>query len=300
MFGQEYRKGLTIDDMKVDKVIIMADGDIDGAHISALLLQMFVMYFPFVIAAGRLYKALPPLYSIPDGKNKRKYFIDQIDIVKYNQKSFLQKHSLSYTKTKVLTNKETSMLFVKNSDYIYFLEKTANTYAVDPYLLQLVLFHYVENKNSIKYDKLKKEVTANYRFMNVVKKNGTIVVEGTIDKYNCIPIHNKFIADCKDILDIIYSNKQLVYLLDGKKTSLYDIMKVYNSTIPNGLQRYKGLGEMPREQLAESTLLPENRTLIQYTLEDAKSLLKDIREYESDTKKILATIKSINRDDLVE
>lgn len=299
-FGQEYKKGLTVDDMKVDKIIIMSDADVDGANISALILRMFVMYFPFVIAAGKLYKAIPPLYSIPDGKNKRKYFVDQMDIVKYNQKVFLQKHSLCVSKNKPLSNKDISILFLTNTDYIYFLEKTANTYAVDPYLLQLVLFHYVSNNKSIKFDKLKKEVTSTYRFMDVRKKNNLFTIQGTIEKYNSIIFNDKFINDCKDLLEIIDKNKELVYLLDGKKTSLYDIMKVYNSTIPNGLQRYKGLGEMPREQLAESTLLPSNRTLIQYTLEDAKQLLHDIREYESDTKKILATIKSVSRDDLVE
>ena len=84
------------------------------------------MYFPFVIAAGRLYKAIPPLYSIPDGKNKRKYFTDQMDIIKYNQKIFLQKHKIEYSKNKPLSNKDVSILFMRNSDYIYFLEKTAN------------------------------------------------------------------------------------------------------------------------------------------------------------------------------
>ena len=300
MFGQEYKKGFTVDDLKVDKIIIMADGDVDGAHISALVLRMFVMYFPFVIAAGKLYKSIPPLYSIPDGKNKRKYFVDQMDIVKYNQKVFLQKHSLNISKSKSLSNKDISILFMKNIDYIYFLEKSASTFAVDPYLLQIILFHYISNNKTFKFDKLKKEISSTYRFMDVKNQKGTIVIEGTIDKYNCIICNDRFIIGCKDIIDIIESNNELVYLLDGKKTSLYDIMKVYNSTIPNGLQRYKGLGEMPREQLAESTVLPANRTMIRYTLDDAKQLLHDIREYESDTKKILASISKIDRSDLVE
>lgn len=260
---------------------------------------MFVMYFPFIIAAGKLYKAIPPLYSIPDGKNKRRYFVDQLDIIKYNQKVFLQKYTLSLNKTKSLSNKDVSLLFLQNVDYIYYLEKSASTYAVDPYLLQMVLFHYLTN-NGIKYDKLKKEITSTYRFMDVYKKKSLVIVEGTIDKYNCIICNERFINDCKEIISIMKSNKSFFYLLNNKKTSLYDIMKIYNSTTPNGMQRYKGLGEMPREQLAESTVLPDNRTLIQYTLDDAKALLHDIREYESDTKKILATIKHIDRNDLVE
>lgn len=258
------------------------------------------MYYPFIIAAGKLYKAIPPLYSTPDGKNKRKYFIDQMDIIKYNQKIFLQKHSLEFSKNKPLSSKEVSMLLMKNTDYIHFLEDSAATYSVDPYLLQLVLFHYVSNKNSIKFDKLKKEVTSTYRFMDVKKENSTIVVKGTIEKYNGIILNDKFINDCHYILDIMYSNDNLIYLLDKKKATIYDIMKTYNSSIPSSVQRYKGLGEMPREELAESTVLPTYRTLIQYTLDDAKQLLHDIREYESDKTKILKTITKIDRSDLTE
>jgi DNA gyrase subunit B len=73
VFGQEYKKGLTVADAKVEKIIFMTDADVDGAHIAALLLRMFVMYYPFLIEAGMVYKAVPPLYSIKDGK-KTKYF----------------------------------------------------------------------------------------------------------------------------------------------------------------------------------------------------------------------------------
>ena len=62
---------IKIDKVNIEKIIIMADGDIDGNHISALLLRMFVMYFPQMIEAGMVYKAIPPLYSIKVGnKNK--------------------------------------------------------------------------------------------------------------------------------------------------------------------------------------------------------------------------------------
>ena len=65
-----------------------------GSHIAALLLRMFVMYFPFMIEAGMIYKAIPPLYSIKEGK-KSKYFTEQIDIVKYVQKRFLDINTLT-------------------------------------------------------------------------------------------------------------------------------------------------------------------------------------------------------------
>ena len=300
VFGQDYRKGLSLEDVKVSKIIIMSDADLDGGHIAALIIRLFVMYFPFIIEAGILYKSVAPLYSIPDGKNKKKFFIDQVDIIKYNQKVFMNKYELKNSAKKPLTPKDVTKLLLLNNDYIYYLEKSANTYALDPYLLQLILYHYLTNKNSFKFDKLKKEVTSKYRFMDVYNEKKTILVKGTIDKFNLAILNDRFLNDCKDIIDILNNNDELYYFMNGSKSTLYDITKAYNSTIPNGLQRYKGLGEMQKEDLYESIVNVNNRVLIQYSMQSAKETFKEIREFESNPKKILAEIKSISRDDLVE
>ena len=87
----------------------------------------------------------------------------------------------------------------------------------------------------------------------------------------------------------------------GSKASLYSVMKVYEATTPANRQRYKGLGEMNDGELGESTLRPDgNRTLIRYTIESAKDAINFIREYESDTKKILNEVKDVDRDMLLD
>ena len=202
IFGQEYKKGLTLDDVKVEKIIFMPDADVDGDHIAALLLRMFVMYFPFLIEAGMVYRAVAPLYSIKEGK-KKKYFTENVDFVKYIQKLFINDNDLKNIKNKPLSNNDITRLLLNNIEYVYFLEKISNTYAVDPYLLEMVLNHYAKHNESIKYDELNKEISSKYRFMGVEKSKGTIVVRGTIDKSNLIIISEKFINDCKQILDII-------------------------------------------------------------------------------------------------
>jgi DNA gyrase/topoisomerase IV subunit B len=53
-------------------------------------------------------------------------------------------------------------------------------------------------------------------------------------------------------------------------------------------------------QLGESTMHPDSRTLIQYTMEDAKEAIQFIRDYESDGKKILSEVGLVTRDDLVD
>ena len=277
----------------------MADADVDGAHISALLLRMFVMYFPFLIEAGMVYKAIPPLFSIKEGK-RTKYFTDNIDLIKYNQSEFIHNNTVLDNKKNPIEAKYLTKFFLRNTDYTYYLEKAANTYALDAYLLEMVLYHYIINKKSINVKKLEKEVNSVYRFMHVYNDNNTIIVKGTIDKSNLIILSDKFINDCNKILEIIESNDELYYYLNNKKASIYSIMKVYEASNPDTVQRYKGLGEMPDGHLGESTLSIDNRTLIRYTLDDAKEALNLIREYESDTKKILGHVGAVSRDDLVE
>lgn len=272
----------------------------DGSHISALLLRMFVLYFPFLIEAGKVYKAIPPLYMVKEGKKKR-YFTDNFEYIKYIQKTFLSQNDFRDLKNNPLQGNDVTKFFLKNTDYVYYMEKLANTYAVDPYLAELVLNHYVNNGNTVKFDKLQKEVKSNYRFMDVYKDNDTIVVKGTIDKSNLIIISDKFLMDCQNVLRIINDNSSLLYILNGKKSTIYTIMKAYEATTPANRQRYKGLGEMNDGELGESTLRPgSDRTLIRYTIESAKDAINFIREYESDSKKILTEIKNVDRDMLLD
>ena len=261
---------------------------------------MFVMYFPFVIEAGKLYKAIPPLYSIKEGK-KRRYFTEIFDYIKYNQKLFLDQFDFKDMKKNNISPKDATKFFMKNNDYVYYLEKLSNTYSVDPYLMEMILMHYLSNKKTIKVDKLKKEIQSIYRFMSVETNNGIPIIKGTIDKSNLIIFNETFLSYCSDVINILESNDSLFYLINNKKCSLYGVMKAYESVIPPNRQRYKGLGEMNGTDLGESTLRPDgDRVLVRYTLEDAKETLNLIREYESDTKKILKHVENVSREDLLD
>ncbi len=68
-------KKFELDDLRYERVIIMTDADVDGAHIAALLITFFYRYTPGLIDEGRLYMAMPPLYKITQG-SKIAYAID--------------------------------------------------------------------------------------------------------------------------------------------------------------------------------------------------------------------------------
>ena len=296
--GKDYTKNFDpIKDVEWEKIIFMADADVDGAHIASLLLRFFVRYMPQLIEAGKVYKALPPLYSFSNGK-KITYMTDQVEYARYVQKVFNQKHIVLDGKMKKpIANKDLITLFVVNEDYYDELVSLAITYAVEPRLLEMAIINLI---NGASITSIKRDVKKEFRFMNAEKTKDGIIYNGTIRESNFLYMNERLANDCSRVIEILKKNISLNYILDNQETSIYGIMKAFKECSPN-IQRYKGLGEMNDDQLAESTLLPtSDRMLIQYTLEDAKEEIEVIRNLESDRSKLLDFIGTVKRSDLME
>ena len=274
IIGAGWGKNFDISKAKVDRVIIMADADPDGAHIRTLCLRFFAVYCRPLLEAGRIYAALPPLYGIPEKKGFR-FFTDKLDFVKFVQNQFTKKYQVTDIKGKAISNKDILSLLYRNDAYVDEINRVAYTYAIDPILLEYILMH-----RNLDCKKFTKRIKEKYRYMEPKydKNSNTIIFSGLAnDKYHEIFLNSFLLEQCKYILEYIDSNV-MYYGLNGQIVSLYQLMSEFNRFVPNKLSRFKGLGEMDPDMLGVSTLRPDgDRLLVQYTVQDVEDELRQMR-----------------------
>ncbi|MEY8390194.1 DNA gyrase subunit B [Lachnospiraceae bacterium] len=84
-FSEGYGNDFDISKLRYDKIIIMADADVDGAHISTLLLTLFYRFMPELIFEGHIYIAMPPLYKAVPIRGEEEYLYDDLALKKYRK-----------------------------------------------------------------------------------------------------------------------------------------------------------------------------------------------------------------------
>lgn len=268
---------------KFSKIILMGDADIDGAHIRELLLKTFLVYYRPLIEAGRIYAAQPPLYGAKIG-GKMIYFTDKKAYIDYVLNGFSKDTEVLDSSGKKMSKEALRHLLYINSNYTAELKPLSTTYAINPYLLELML-----SIKDLSLSKIKQTVKKFDRYLDVTDRNGSLVLEGLYnDKIHTVIFNDLMIDHCKRIVKYLEASPDKVYTVNGVQMSLFGLMCLYEKYQPSNVKRFKGLGEMNPSELQESTLHPDyNRHLIRFTTDNIKKEIQAIREIESNKSLLL-------------
>lgn len=297
------KKPIPVDKIKWDKIIIFTDADNDGDHIAALLLRFFVVYMPELIYAGKIYRLLPPLYGmkIPGkatGRYKRhnmKYFKDKLEYTEFLQKSFVKEYNITTYDNRKMNSSEITKFLYKNMEYIYELEPVAANHSVPPVVLENILI--LRNEP---FDKFLSKLKKIYRFAEITKTKNTIIIKGSIEgAIRIVFLNATLIKECKKVIELLEQNESYIYNLNGAPVGIYEIMKLFEQMNPSGVQRYKGLGEMNGPKLFDSTLNPETRTIIRYTMENTLETIEKMKYCNDNMRSLLNEIK-VSRFDIMD
>jgi len=274
--------------LRYGKIIIMTDADVDGAHIRTLLLTLLARKLKPLFDEGRIFIAQPPLYKIKKGKTEKYIsndeelntflstsFFDNKYIISENNKINPQESSnvlINYSRIpSILKNisKSKDKIVLKAMSFIPTLsvKNKNNTTDLDKYIQYLADTVRLLSPINITY-KFSYEILEHESFqINIIKK-----VNGIVDPA-VLPINKKFFSS-QTYINLMSINlykfhrKQLSLVGDSLNESFSSMHELCEYALETSrksisLQRYKGLGEMNPSQLAETTMNPKTRSLLQ-------------------------------------
>ena len=277
-----------IEKIRYHKIIAMSDADVDGEHIRTLLLTFFFRHMRPIIEKGYLYIAQPPLFKVKKGRME-KYITTEKELHEFLLELGAEGRTLK-TKAdgKVFTGQALLTLLKRLVEYRHLYEKVLRKGLV-PRIVDALLKHRVRfRRGGISAEEVIRlisgvsEIRPKTQFI-VVKDESrdgyeiSFEWEGETRIFNpeifvsaeyqsLYEIHEKIHDLDRPPLILVGGGEEEV-IVRSKEELLEHVLSLgkKNATI----QRYKGLGEMNPEQLWETTMNPETRTLLQVKIEDA-------------------------------
>ena len=286
-----------IEKARYKKIIIMTDADVDGSHIRTLLLTFFYRQMKQLIEHGYVYIAQPPLYKIKKGK-REEYIDTEEELNSLLVDLGIEGVELSLAKKKEKFKDKEIRAILDIVSEIIKIEFLVASHGIE---FDKYLSAYDEKKNSFPCYYLKEEEEDLFFYSDnelasfvkkVEKKKGTEInlsmkksLAGDNNTLNVTEVMEskeleklvKKLAKYNLALDDYMPCEQEIMTLkyeekkdSVKVNSLKELVEEIRNNGKDGLtlQRYKGLGEMNPEQLWETTMDPEKRTILKVTLED--------------------------------
>lgn len=289
-FGTGVRDEFDISKLRYHKIILMTDADVDGAHIRTLILTLLFREMQDLVEAGYIYIAKPPLYKVTQGKTDRYIEKDsELEAILLNDKfdrfEILDNEGRPFKLTDVRWQRYTRLLkqyegwssalrAEHGHEVVQFLEESQildNEIKSPEALLELLKRDVVETDpfytELISEDENLIRVKAIERRSNLARTHRLRTSLFTANEYRqLLRVH-------VDLLKVAGTPPFTVKL--GNETedaaSFEELQRAVMAVAAKGvkLQRFKGLGEMNAEQLADTTMNPTSRTLAQVTMDDA-------------------------------
>ncbi len=274
--------------LRYGKVILMTDADVDGSHIRTLLLTFFFRHMKVLIEKGHVYIAQPPLYRLKKGKSEQ-YIKDDKEYVRVMMKRITEDRSVRYGEGAApLEGQPLTRFLINLSEYFQFLskvEKRLRHPGAAEWALAAGLERKADFENKEKLAMLEKKVKAlpgaeapalerdeehnlwELRFRDAHHAEHVVNWElASLPEFRQAVAKQKLVREFNQPPFLVMNGGgEPVEMRDGRELLNYileESKKLFS------VQRYKGLGEMRADQLWDTTMDPERRTLLAVKLED--------------------------------
>jgi len=274
--------------LRYHKIILMTDADVDGAHIRTLLLTFFFRHMNAVIEVGHLFIAQPPLFKVKKGKVE-KYLMNEGEFEDFFVSAWGEKGRIKVPgKGSPISDNALVDMLKKAVEYRHLFDKFARR-GVPGKILEGFLKGKVRTSRRVSGaqwgDALQAAATeAGLRQFEVEVDEGEngegpmVHIKGDIPADINVQILKsgdyQILFDLYQELPPFYRGPAIVMQEDGKEVAVKTVNEMVQTVFDlakhgASFQRYKGLGEMNPEQLWETTMNPETRTLLRVTMDDA-------------------------------
>jgi len=279
--------------LRYDKIIIMTDADVDGSHIRTLLLTFFFRHMNELITRGKVYIAQPPLYRIKKGKSE-KYIKDQKEYTKEIMRRAtdnlsVEIHSNGNGKPKVVMEGQELRTFLLNLDEYQAMFHKVERRLRDARAVEVAgdIGFVIDNKADFQVEENLRGVLAALKQKGIeaelrkdeehstwaaVYRDSTGAERSIGIQLAAQPEFRRYRALGRQIAR--FNEPPFMVVKNERRESQPGWIQLLEFVMAEGkkdatVQRYKGLGEMNAEQLADTMMNPEKRTLLQVRLEDA-------------------------------
>ena len=290
------KEDFDVNKLRYHKICLMTDADVDGSHIRTLLLTFFYRQMPDLVENGFVYIAQPPLYKVKRGK-KEEYIKDEKAMFRYLMRqgtSDVQVHADG----RVIEGRELAKMLEQTIEFKNYSERFTRRLNNDERLMRALLDAFagkdgVLAKHGVKLRRIFEQEDLMAEVEGFISRAGFKTELMSDEEHGLSEIEITFSNSTKILFDWnmasyveFQKSVELMRTLEadlpgpfvlgenGKSEQIpsrEELLERVTSLAKKDLtiQRYKGLGEMNPEQLWETTMNPEKRTLLQVRVEDA-------------------------------